>query len=244
MRILIAEDEPGAARGLSSLIRQSDPDSEIVGIAYDGREAFDMALELQPDVLMTDIRMPVMGGLELIRAVRARRLPFRIVIISAYEDFEAAREALSLDVDDYLVKPVMREDVEKVLGKLRHEPGAWLEEDFDLKKRYPDAHPLVLKALKIIEDSYATHLRQAEVAESLGVTAEYFSFLFNRDVHMNFSRVLRKYRIEKAKKLLSEPGTDKEEVWRSTGFSDVRYFQRVFKEETGMTVSEFMRTIR
>ncbi len=241
MKILIAEDEPGAARGLESLIRQADPSSEVVGTAYDGREAFDMVKELDPDVLMTDLRMPVMGGLELIRAIRARHIQVRIVIISAYEDFETAREALSLDVADYLVKPIMREDVERVLGKLAQGRRAWETGDPELKKKFPDAHPLVLKALKIIEDSYGTRLRQADVASSLGVTAEYFSFLFNRDIGMNFSRVLRKYRIDKAKKLLMDPGTDRSEVWRSTGFSDERYFQRIFKEETGMTVSDYLR---
>ena len=116
MTILVVEDESRARRGLITMIHSISPSYEIIGDASNGRTAFEIILSKRPDVVFTDIRMPQMDGLELIKKVRSFQMNTRFVIVSAYEEFEYARQALTLGVDDYLVKPVMKEDVEKILG--------------------------------------------------------------------------------------------------------------------------------
>ena len=113
MTILVVEDESRARRGLITMIHSISPSYEIIGDASNGRTAFEIILSKRPDVVFTDIRMPQMDGLELIKKVRSFQMNTRFVIVSAYEEFEYARQALTLGVDDYLVKPVMKEDVEK-----------------------------------------------------------------------------------------------------------------------------------
>lgn len=243
MKIVIVEDEPRAARGLRNLLEEEDESIEIAGIAADGREALDLIRYHAPDVVITDIRMPGMDGMELIRAIRAQNIPCRIVIVSAYEEFETAREAISLGVTDYLVKPIVREDVHNLLDKLQNRRQRW-EQNSELVDRYPKAQPLVRHALKIIEDSYQTRLMQRDVAESLGVTAEYFSYLFTKNIGVNFARFLRMYRIEKAKGFLASGKASKNDVYERVGFSDNKYFQKCFKEETGIGVSEFLEQIK
>lgn len=112
-----------------------------------------------------------------------------------------------------------------------------------LKQKYPDAHPLVRKALSFIETGYATKVNQKELADNLGISQEYFCYLFNKDVGETFSKFLKKYRIETAKKLLLT-GVPKEELPYSVGFSDPKYFNKVFREITGTSVAEYIKENR
>jgi YesN/AraC family two-component response regulator len=240
LRILIVEDEQRARRGLHNLITMISDTYEVVGAAQNGKQALEMIQTIKPDVVFTDIKMPYMNGMSMIKAIQVLNMNVEIVIISAYEEFETARQAISLGVREYLIKPVTIEEMEEVLKKLEKKtvkkPGS------ELQKQYPDAHPQILKALDIIEKSYAAKIRQKEIAESLGMTQEYFSYLFNRDVGENFSAYLKKYRIKVAQSLLLNDAVDKKEVPYSVGFSDPKYFNKVFKEITSMSVSEYLKT--
>lgn len=216
---------------------------EVIAEASDGKKAFELIKILQPDVVFTDIRMPYMDGISLIRAVRGQGIDTKFVIISAYEEFDLARQAIGLGVVDYLVKPLTLDDIEKVWERLTlpQESVAAEEGIRNLKSEYPDAHPLILKALDIIQCSYATKISQKELAEKLGISAEYFSFLFSRDVGENFARYLRRYRIERARELLDAGSVPADQIPYSVGFSDSKYFSKCFKEETGVNITEYKR---
>lgn len=242
IKVLIAEDEKRASRGLCSLLSKISDEIEIIGEASDGRIAFEMIQKLHPDVVFTDIRMPYMDGITLIKTVKEYGIDVKFVIISAYEEFEFARQAVSLGVVEYLVKPITLEDAESIWKRIRESgmqrSGSQSEK---LKDDYPQAHPLVQKALDLIECSYGTKISQKEIAENLGISAEYFSFLFSRDVRENFSKFLRKYRIEKARQMIDKGEGSCEQIAYSVGFSDIKYFYKCFKDETGMNVSEYKR---
>ncbi len=244
MRVIIAEDEKRASRGLRSLLETLREDIEVIAQASDGVQAMELIKALLPDVVFTDIRMQNMDGLSLIRTAREQGYKTKFVIISAYEEFEYARQALSLDVVDYLVKPVTAEEVNKVLEKLYQprgsEPGRTADSGA-LRTKYPQAHPVVLKALDIIEREFQGKINQKELASRLGVTQEYFSYLFTRDIKVNFSRFLRKFRIQKACDLLDAGEASAEEAAGKVGFTDMKYFYKCFKEETGMSLSDYRR---
>ncbi len=242
MRILIAEDEQRARRGLKNLIMSISDDYEIVAEVSDGRQALEIMQIVKPDVVFTDLKMPYMSGLELIKASKAAEIKAKFVIVSVYEEFEVARQAISLGVCEYLVKPIMLEEVRDLMARLedkRHGDNSGCVGS--LKKKYPNAHPLVRKSLSFIESGYASKISQKELAESLGVSQEYLCYLFNKDVGMNFSRFVRKFRIGLAKKLLLSKAVPKEEVPYRVGFSDSKYFNKVFREVEGISVAEFLR---
>lgn len=122
MRIMIVEDEKRSSRGLKNLLLAVSDECEIVAEVSDGQRAFELIVCLQPDVVFTDIKMPYMDGISLIKAIQTRGgTKAKFVIISAYEEFELARQAISLGVVDYLVKPLTLEDVEKVWRRLQEE---------------------------------------------------------------------------------------------------------------------------
>lgn len=242
MRIMIVEDEQRARRGLHNLITTISDEYEIVAEASDGKQALELIHTVKPEVVFTDLKMPYMDGMSLIRAVNAMGLPTRFVIISAYEEFEMARQAISLNVQDYLIKPVTYDEVEELLKRLSAREGIGAEEIKNIQEKYPNAHPYVLKALNIIEKSYAAKISQKELAEDLGMTQEYFCYLFNKDVGETFSKFLKNYRIQIAKSLLVNKGVPREEVPYHVGFSDTKYFSKVFREVVGMSVSEFIKS--
>lgn len=246
MRILIAEDEPRAMRGLRSLILSLSPEYQIVAEAADGSQALELMQTTHPDVVFTDLKMPRMDGMALIRAAKAMSLSAEYVLVTAYEEFEVARQAIGLGVFDYLVKPITVEDVQRVLGRLeakRSGAGDAQEARGSLKEQYPEAHPLVRKTLHIIEEGYASRLNQKELATTLGISQEYLCYLFNKDVGEPFSKFLRKYRIEIAKQLLADGTVQRDEVPYRVGFSDPKYFGKVFREVTGMSVTEYLKLL-
>lgn len=104
VRVLIAEDDALARYGLRTMLSRHVPDILLVGEAENGRDALEMALEMTPDIVITDVKMPVMDGIELIRALKERTSGIRFILLSAYSDFEYVREGMRLGAEDYLLK--------------------------------------------------------------------------------------------------------------------------------------------
>jgi len=118
IRILIAEDELAPARYLKSLIELQGEDFEVVGVARHGKEALEMATSLDPDMLITDVRMPLMDGIALLEEFRRSFPAIPTLIVSGFQEFEYARKALALGVNDYLLKPVDPAKLRKLLDDL------------------------------------------------------------------------------------------------------------------------------
>ena len=114
-KVLIADDEPKILRGLSGMLKRMPLELEIVGLADNGLKALELAEQLQPDVMLVDINMPFLNGLELIDRLRGMRQEMKIIVITGYEEFEYARQALEMSVFAYLLKPVGEEELQ---GKL------------------------------------------------------------------------------------------------------------------------------
>lgn len=117
MRILIVEDEVKIREGMGKIIR-SLTGHMIVGEASDGEEALEMVLRFNPDLIITDIRMPKMDGLEMARRLREQNIPVHVVILTGYSEFEYAKKAIHYGVDDYLLKPLGVEDVQQMLVQI------------------------------------------------------------------------------------------------------------------------------
>lgn len=235
MRILIAEDEERARQGLSRLVRSIDERYTVVAETANGNDALAGIRRYRPHAVLTDIRMPAMSGLELIRAAHEENLHPHFAMVSAYAEFEYAREAMQLGVRHYILKPVTYDELESVLAQL-----AALPPDFLYAQERTDVHPLIVRVLSEIKYNYARHIVLERLAESMSVTPEYLSSLFSKEVGESFSQYLQKSRMEQAKELLRQ-GKSLNETASSVGFSDLQYFYRVFKKVVGVTPSLFKR---
>lgn len=117
MRVLIVEDEIKIRKGMANLIEQHT-NHTIVGEAENGIEGIKMAQQYVPDLIITDIRMPEMDGLEMIRQLRGIEENWHFVILSGYSEFSYAKQAIHYGVDDYLIKPLAPEDVISLLDQM------------------------------------------------------------------------------------------------------------------------------
>lgn len=117
MRVLIVEDEIKIRRGLSNLIAGHTKHT-VVGEAKNGREGLELVSQHRPDLIITDIRMPVMSGLEMMKVLYEEGISNHRVILSGYSEFDYAKQAIQYGVDDYLIKPLAPEDVTKLLDSI------------------------------------------------------------------------------------------------------------------------------
>lgn len=114
-RILIVDDEPAIRRKIKSSVNWNELGLEMVAEATNGLEALSQIMETQPDIILLDINMPGMDGLEFASIVKKQFPQIRVVIITGYDDFSYAREALRLGVDNYILKPTTQEDIRKIV---------------------------------------------------------------------------------------------------------------------------------
>ena len=170
------------------------------------------------------------------------------MIVSAYADFDFAKQSISLGVIEYLLKPLTRDEAEAVLKKIENKISGKnsysRRKSRNLRDKYPDAHPMILQALDIIQSGYAGKISQKKLAEDLGLSQEYFSYLFGKNIGENFSTFLREYRIEQAQYMLREEICDQRDVPYQVGFSDSKFFKKVFREVTGKSPSEYLSEIK
>ena len=187
-------------------------------------------------------------GNYLIQAARAQGIKAEFVIVSAYADFDFAKQSISLGVIEYLLKPLTRDEAEAVLKKIENKISGKnsysRRKSRNLRDKYPDAHLMILQALDIIQSGYAGKISQKKLAEDLGLSQEYFSYLFGKNIGENFSTFLREYRIEQAQYMLREEICDQRDVPYQVGFSDSKYFKKVFREVTGKSPSEYLSEIK
>lgn len=118
MKIIIAEDQVLIQKDICKKIEKTQKNVTIVSTALNGKDAYEKILEFKPDILITDIRMPIQSGLSLIRQLKDEHIPIKTVILSGYKDFEYAKEAIQLGVDEYLLKPISVEDLKYILDTL------------------------------------------------------------------------------------------------------------------------------
>ncbi|WP_281885139.1 response regulator [Paenibacillus sp. YYML68] len=118
LRVLIVDDEPMILKGLTTLLTQYKDNQVHIRTADNGKSALALILEQAPDIVLTDIRMPVMDGLELTRSVHELGLELDMIVISGYSDFEYARKCMASGVKDYLLKPVARQELYETLDRV------------------------------------------------------------------------------------------------------------------------------
>jgi len=237
--ILIVEDEDIIRQGLAKIIGRLDLPIGTITEAGDGPSAVRLFRERKPHIVLTDIRMPGMSGLDVIKEIRKHDSRARIVILSGYGEFEYARTAIRFGVTDYLLKPVKKSILREVLQRAIHAVGAASTE------AGPEARPTgsslgaVGLALSYLADHYADNPGLEEVARHVALNPNYFSSLFRRRAGVRFSRYLQELKVDKAKELLLDPRNKIYRISASVGFNDEKYFCRVFKKLTGQTPKEY-----
>ena len=198
--VMLVDDEEEVIQIIMKKLDWASMGFQIVGYAHNGAEALELAEECQPDVVMTDIKMPYMDGLELSRRLKERYPSIRIIIFSGFDEFEYAKQCIGLGITDYLLKPIVRTDIreacQKAIRELDALPAAVPEQpvlqdvssDMEHVKQYIDNH---------YPDSA---LNLTAIAQEFGYNPSYLSRRFKADCGQNISDYITACRMEKAKK--------------------------------------------
>lgn len=245
IKVLVVEDEDIIRRGLIGTIDWLSADCTVVGEAVNGKDGLEKIEKYQPDLVITDIRMPVMDGLEMLRQAQEKKFIFEKIILTSYGEFEYAQEGIKLGVIDYILKPIdedifyeaLKKAKEKIkrLETLETVKDAAENEDsteFFNPKIYlgKDKNRYVEKTVEKIISSYAEKLNIKDIAEELGVSTSYLSRKFKDVTGETFLDVLNKYRIQKSIKLLGTQEYKIYEISEKVGFTDYKHFCNVFKK--------------
>ena len=182
IKLFLVEDEIVMRDGIKSQIDWKKEDIEFAGEASDGELAYPMILETKPDILLTDIKMPFMDGLELSALVRKELPDTRIIILSGYDEFSYAQRAVSLGVTEYLLKPLPPEEllgcIRKVKKEIEQEKSMpdldWREEL--LREQSDYQRQMLFRALVMGDRPLAELLRMAEKLK-MNITARYYRLL-------------------------------------------------------------------
>jgi two-component system, response regulator YesN len=240
---VVAEDEERMRDYLARKIAELDPNFKHLKSAEDGEEAVELIERYLPDLLITDIKMPVLDGLGLVERIRATNADIRILIISGYSEFEYARRAIELGVDDYILKPIdieaLRETLRRIRIRLESSAGI-VDREYSLDKLGSREEDLV-KAIKIyLQENYRLPYSLEKLAASFGCKAAYLLRLYNKVTGSTPTQELIKLRIEKSKRLLvGHPNLEIKQVASAIGYEDPLYFSRLFKRETGLSPTVF-----
>lgn len=257
LKVVIVEDEDIIRKGLIYTFDWLSMECVIAGDASDGLEGLELIREHKPDLVITDIKMPVMGGLEMLEKA-SRFHQFHSVILTSYSEFEYAKQAISLKVFEYLLKPIDEEKLKNIIDNVKRyvnqqkvygdlvekaKPGESISlVDIDVyvfsnnKLNY-----YVSEAIKQIKLSYHQKISIESISSDLGVSPSYLSRKFKEATSQTFLDILNKYRIQKAVELLNTVKYRVSEVSDMTGFGDYKHFCSVFKKYIHASPTEFIK---
>lgn len=234
---------------------------ECAGVAANAAQALALAERVRPDVVLSDIKMPGVSGIELAAALRTILPMTKVLLISGHRDFELARQAIHEAVYDYILKPIDQKQLEQIFIRLRTQlDNAQTQQDTVNSGRDDDEtrhgqNPVVIrdfqvpaalaihKAMRFLEDNFAHSFTMEEVAKMVGLSPAYFSERFKQIAGMNYIDYLTMTRMERAKQLLRDPKYKVQDVASRVGYIDPKYFTSAFKKFSGKTPLEFRRSL-
>ena len=247
IRLIIVEDEDFIRRGLVHTMDWIGMDCIVVGEAADGQAGLEMIRSLKPDVVISDIRMPYLDGISMIKEALVD-VDFKSVLLTSYAEFDYAKRAIEINVSSYLLKPVAEEDLAQAILKIREELAekkmqkqSLTDEIRTIIRQESEKEYYVVKTLECIVEQYDKKLSIEGVSEELGVSASYLSRRFKKVTGSTFLEILNEYRIVQSVKLLASGQYRVGEIAEKTGFSDYKHFYSVFKKCTGTSPSDYIK---
>lgn len=251
-RIVIVEDEEIIRKGMQYAFPYDDWDCVVVGDARNGEEAIKVIQDKKPHIVLTDIEMPIMNGIEMMMQIEEN---ISFIVISGYDDFSYVQEAMSLDAVGYLLKPIVEEDLKKQLYKAiqRYEMRKEYLLNQEVKDQTKDIDvfddirsgkdDIVDAMILYIESNYMNRFKLQDVCEHLHYSESLLKKRFKEVTTITFNDYLNRYRVSQAIQLMKDGDKVVHNVAELVGFSDYKYFNKVFQKYVGYSMREFMRLL-
>ena len=244
LKVLIVEDEEMIRKGIVLTVDWAAMDCVVVGEASNGLEALDAVQRYDPSLIITDLKMPQMDGIEMVTRLRQAGNNAYVIILTAYDTFSYAQAALRLGAVDYLLKPFHDGDLEAAITRVQQRNSRNAAEDtvvIGLKKG--DKSKYVLEAMDYISRNYSNpDICVGTIAQYLGISEGHLSHTFKKETDYSILNYLTRYRIHKSMELLNDCRVKIYEVAEQVGYRDIAYFSATFKKLVGVSPSEYQDT--
>lgn len=240
-KVLIVDDEAPVRQSIIKDVDWASLHCLVAAQAADGLEGLEQARRFQPQLIVTDIHMPRLDGLEMLRTLRSEGCEALFIFLTARDDFPHVQSALRLGAADYLLKPFRPDQLSEAVARLRSlavspDPRGDLPEDSLPREQ----SKYVSEALDYIRQHYAEPgVSVGSIAKSLGLSEGYLSHTFKKETGCTVLNHLTRFRIHKAAELLRDCRVKVYEVAQQVGYRDVAHFSATFKKLIGMSPSEY-----
>lgn len=241
LKVLIVEDEEMIRKGIVLTVDWAALDCVVVGEAANGVEALEAVARWDPSLIITDLKMPQMDGIELVQRLRDAGNPVQVIILTAYDSFSYVQAALRLGAVDYLLKPFHDGDLEAAVERVHQRlhqaqssPNLLCEVKLGDKSKY------VQEAMDYIRRNYQQpDISVGTIAQDLGISEGHLSHTFKKETDCTLLNYLTRYRIHKAMELLRDCRVKVYQVAQQVGYRDIAYFSNTFKKLVGCSPSEY-----
>jgi len=250
-KVVIVDDEYYFRKALMNNIEWDENGFVVVGDANNGKDAFDLICREKPDIAVLDINMPEMDGLMLIEKLTEAGVECKYIIISGYDDFRYAQQAIVLGVSEYILKPVDYDCFLESLLKLKRVIEGREQESIIITNQNNEmtnydvtSHGSVTSRVEhMIKNNYTDPaLTNTSIARALHLNYSYICYCFKRDTHSTINDYISKMRIDRAKQMFREGYVNITHVAQEVGFTNIGYFSRRFKQTTGQTPSKYIKS--
>jgi YesN/AraC family two-component response regulator len=239
-KVLLVDDERWVRTALKWTINKLNLPLQVVHECQNGLEALDWIKMNEVDLILTDIRMPVMDGLALVKELSTLNGAYEVIVISVHDEFQFVQQAMRSGVTDYLLKPIEENEIkvclEKWLNKKSNE-GNKSKQMLAEKENLPLS--TIDRILDYIEKTPLDQITLKEAAETIHINPSYLSQLFKQQLNKKFVDYITELRIEESKRLLQNTTLRMSEIAERVGYSDLAYFSNNFKRIVGSSPSEY-----
>ncbi|GAA0090965.1 response regulator [Paraclostridium bifermentans] len=241
--IIVVEDEAPIRDWIAYTISNISNEFNVLASASNGKEAYELALNLKPKVIISDIKMPIMGGIELTKKIKEVFPDIYVILLTNYAEFSYAKEAISCGVYEYLVKSDIRpKELKEILDKvnesvkeLEKNKVSRLQKDSTLSESKDGYSKTIKKSIDYIHKNYKQHISLQDISNYVFLSHEYFSRLFKEEVGENFSSYLTNYRMKKAENLIKNTDMKISQIAIEVGYTNASYFSRSYKKFKGIS---------
>ena len=253
-KVLFVDDEPWVIIDLLHNIQWKKLGFDVIGHYERALEAKAVILSENPNLVFVDINMPVLNGFDLIRQCREAGSSAEFIILSAYSDFEFAKEAIKAEVLDYCLKPVNPDSMISTLKEIQSRldrkkitktddtsvPEA-LSDDYGY---IPDSEARFNRIMDFIKNQYNSQLSLSKLGNRFSLNKNYICYLFKKYTGSTFSKYLATIRVEKSKQMLESSDIPIQIIAEKTGFADAYYFNKVFKSVCGIPPHKYRMLVK
>ncbi|MDC3412085.1 response regulator [Aquibacillus sp. 3ASR75-11] len=246
-RILVVDDEGIERQAMRQILTQGLQKVEVIGEATNGREAIRLASEQKPDIVLMDIKMPGIDGVQAVKMIKKAQPDTKFIMVSAYDTFEYAREVMREGVKEYLLKPTKKKEIMDTVGRVIREirnERMGQQDLFYLNDEKSITQSLLQDAVQYIHEHYGNGLTLEATATHVDLSPYYFSKYFKEQMGKTFIDYVTDIRMDKAKKLLRKTHLSQKEICFEVGYHDPNYFSRAFKKVVGSSPSKYREDVR